>query len=274
MGEVVSFPAHLAQGFQPVKAQYLCREIRELFGLSERTLRRWAQQGLVRPMEEQALTFDFTSLPLFRRARELRADGYSLQRIETELRGQLNLFEETTEHSTLIQFPRSVFLEALHAQERHEESARALFLKAIEAEEYVADSYCNLGVLEFEATRVAPAVDFLTLALRHDPRHFEAQYNLANVYLDAGQYRLAQLHYEIALEIEPSYPNLSYNLGVAYGLQGDLERSHRCFARYSELSPDAAESVSPLLAQLQYALSASRANAPAPQVSDGDAVHR
>lgn len=268
MGEVVSFPAHRAQGFQPVKAQYSCREIRELFGLSERTLRRWVQQGIVRPLEEDSLTFDFTSLPLFRRARELRAEGHSAQRIETELRGQMNLFEEASARSDLIQFPRSSFLQALDAQERHEEGAHSLFLKAIEAGEFVADSYCNLGVLEFGAGRIGPAVDFLTLALSHDPRHFEAHYNLANVYLDAGQYRLAQLHYEIAEEIEPTYPNLSYNLGVAYGLQGEFERSYRCFARYAELSPDGSQSVSPLLAQLEDALAASRANGNALRMSD------
>ena len=85
MGEIVSFPVHLAQAFQTVKAQYSCREIRELFGLSERTLRRWAQQGIVRPFDEQTMSFDFTSLPLFRKARELRAEGYSAQRIETEI---------------------------------------------------------------------------------------------------------------------------------------------------------------------------------------------
>ncbi|MEP7271187.1 MAG: MerR family transcriptional regulator [Acidobacteriota bacterium] len=273
MGEVVSFPAHLAQGFQPVKANYTCREIRDLFGLSERALRRWVQQGIVRAVEEQTLAFDFAALPLFRRARELRAEGYSLQRIETELRGQMNLFEEASSDCTLIQFPRSTFLRALDAQERQEECARALFLEAVDEGEYVADSYCNLGLIEFEASRVAPAVDYLTLALRHDPRHFEAQYNLANVYLDARQYRLAQLHYEIAQEIEPTYPNLSYNLGVAYGLQGDLDRSYRCFTRYSELSPDAAQSVSSLLAQLKNALAAARQNETA-AVQNEDAVHR
>ncbi len=273
MGDVVSFPAHLAQGFQPVKANYTCREIRDLFGLSERTLRRWVQQGIVHAVEEQTLAFDFVSLPLFRRARELRAEGYSLQRIETELRGQMNLFEEA-HSSTLIPFPRSVFLQALDAQERQDESAHDLFLKAVEQGDYVADSYCNLGLLEFEAARVAPAVDYLTLALRHDPRHFEAQYNLANVYLDARQYRLAQLHYEIAQEIEPTYPNLSYNLGVAYGLQGDLDRSLRCLTRYAKLLPDAAESVSTLLAQLENALSVTRRNATSTPVQSEDAVHR
>ena len=122
--------------------------------------------------------------------------------------------------------------------------------------------------------RVPSAVDYLTLALRHDPRHFEAQYNLANVYLDAKDYGLARLHYEIAQEIEPSYPNLSYNLGVAYGLQGDLARSYRCFQRYVELSPEGPESISGLLAQLEVALSAHRANGTPPAVTGGETVHR
>jgi tetratricopeptide (TPR) repeat protein len=274
MADVVSFPAHHAQAFQTVKGQYSCREIRELFGMNERTLRRWVQQGIVHPTDEDSLTFDFTSLPLFRRARELRAEGYSAQRIETEIRGQMNLFEESPSNGGVIPFPRRVFLQAVDAQERHDEQARALFLESVQAGEYISDSYCNLGVIEFEAARVGPAVDYLTRALRHDPRHFEAQYNLANVYLDSKQYRLAQLHYEIAQEIEPSYPNLSYNLGVAYGLQGDLERSYRCFQRYSELSPDRTGMTSSLLTQLEDALSARRANGTPPATAGGDTTHR
>lgn len=275
MAELVSFPAHHAQAFQTVKAEYSCREIRELFGLSERTLRRWVQQGIVHPTDVDALTFDFTSLSLFRRARELRAEGYSAQRIENEIRGQMNLFERSPSNGDVIPFPRKIFLDAVEAQERHDDQARTLFLASVQAGEYVSDSYCNLGVLEFEAGRIGAAVDYLTLALRHDPRHFEAQYNLANVYLDSKQYRLAQLHYEIALEIEPTYPNLSYNLGVAYGLQGDLERSYRCFQKYAELSPGVTGMISSLLSQLEEALSARRANAAPPATTaDGDAVHR
>ena len=260
MGDVISFQAHATQLCQPVKSRYTCREIRELFGLNERTLRRWVQGGLVRAVEEETLTFDFGSLPLFRRARELRSQGYSLPRIEIDLRGQMNLFEAQLPGGTLIEFRRNVFLQALQSQERHEQNARALFLKAVEEGQYVADSYCNLGLLEFEAGRLAQAVDSLTLALKHDPRHFEGHYNLGNVYLDAGQYKLAQLHYEVAREIEPTYPNLSYNLGVAYGLQGDWARSHECFVTYAGLAPEFAESVQPLLEKLESALAVSSAS--------------
>ncbi len=276
MGEMLAFPPHVMQAFQPVKAHYTSREIRDLFGLNERTLRRWVHQGIIRPVEEVALTFDFASLPLFRKARELRAEGYSLQRIEVELRGQMNLFEGA-KAGTLVPFPRSSFLKALEAQEKHTKDAQYLFLKAIEEGEYLADAYCNLGVLEFESTRVSKAIDFLTLALRHDPRHFEAQYNLANVYLDAAQYRLAQLHYEIAREIEPTYPNLSYNLGVAYGLQGDFERSYRCFGTYAQLAPEAAESVSDLIIQLESVIASAQSEqsgTTAIPLSSEDAVHR
>jgi tetratricopeptide (TPR) repeat protein len=186
----------------------------------------------------------------------------------------MNLFEQSPSKGGVIPFRRRVFLDAVDAQERRDDRARTLFLESVQAGEYVSDSYCNLGVLEFEAGRVGSAVDYLTLALRHDPRHFEAQYNLANVYLDSKQYRLAQLHYEIALEIEPTYPNLSYNLGVAYGLQGDLERSYRCFQRYSELAPEATGMISSLLKQLEEALSAHESATPSAPTADGDAVHR
>ena len=73
----------------------------------------------------------------------------------------------------------SPFEKALLLHERGESGAVDAYRAAIEAEDYVADAYCNLGILEHEAERVPRAFDCFTTALKHEPRHFETHFNLA-----------------------------------------------------------------------------------------------
>lgn len=81
-----------------------------------------------------------------------------------------------------------------------------------------ADAYCNLGIMETRAGRTARAFDCFTKSLAHDPRHFEAHYNLGNLYFEEDTLRLARLHYELAAEIDPNSPNLHFNLGLVLTL--------------------------------------------------------
>jgi len=255
MGSIIQFPAHLVLDFQPVKAVYTCREIRELFGLTERTIRRWVKEGLVRPVNAEELLFDFNALPIFRRVRDLRAQGLSQSQIEIDLRGQMNLFERSGD---VLELPINSFGKGLQLQEQGDHTAAAYFHQAIDKGQYVADAFCNLAILEFEAGDTPKAVSLLTLALKQDPRHFESHFNLGNVYFDASNYRLAQLHFEVAREIEATFPNLHYNLGLTYGLQDDLDRARASLSEHLRLAPDAGELTIKLLAQIEQALQLAR----------------
>ena len=82
------------------------------------------------------------------------------------------------------------------------EGAGDAYRAAIESEDYVADAYCNLGILEHEGGEVPRAFDCFATALKDDPRHFESHYNLATLYFETEDLRLARLHYELAAEIE------------------------------------------------------------------------
>src|SRR5436189_3698319 len=95
--KVISFPSPmpLKADYQRVKSSYSINEIKQLFGLSEKTIRRWTEQGIIRassllPTSES--TYDFQALTQLRRVRELRSRGRSIRQIEAELQGQLNLF--------------------------------------------------------------------------------------------------------------------------------------------------------------------------------------
>jgi tetratricopeptide (TPR) repeat protein len=264
MGEIVQFPADASSkfGFQRVQSTYTVREISQQFGLSEYHVRRWTREGLIQtapPAGEGELRYDFRALSVFRRVRELRHQGLSIRQVEAELHGQLNLFPEP--EGQLIQLPLklSAFEEALLLHEDGDARAAEAYLRAIGAGDNVADAYCNLGILEFEAGRMSAAFDRFTCALRNDPRHFETHFNLANLYFENGELRLARLHYELVAEIEPHFPNLYFNLGLVHAVNGDIEAAIAALNKAKEMAPDDDYSkVDAFLATLMRVLSAPR----------------
>src|SRR6266498_5355193 len=95
--KVLSFPRPVPAkaDYQRVKSNYSIREIKQMFGLSDRTIRRWTEAGIIygAPVGETGdYTYDFQALTLFRRVREMRAQGLTIKQIEAELQGQMSLF--------------------------------------------------------------------------------------------------------------------------------------------------------------------------------------
>ncbi len=118
------------------------------------------------------------------------------------------------------------------------ESAKSGYLKAIGAEENVADAYCNLGIIEFQQDHQALAIDYLSRSLEINPRHFEAHYNLANVYGEIGNYKLAKAHYGISIQLEPEFANSYFNLGLTLAMNKEYEEAIVALEKYLQLSPN------------------------------------
>ena len=216
--KVLSFPSPVPSkaDYQRVKSSYTVREIKQLFGLSERTIRRWTEQGIIQASsspEEQELTYGFQALTQFRRVRDLRSQGQTIRQIEAELQGQLSLFRAEEGQVARLLTP---FEEALMLHEQGDPKAAEYYLEAINEGDNVAEAYCNLAIINLEQGDAAKALDQLTLSLKHDPRHVEAHYNLANLYYDHGNYHLARLHYEAATQIEPGFSLVYFNLALVY----------------------------------------------------------
>ncbi|HUK90740.1 MAG TPA: tetratricopeptide repeat protein [Blastocatellia bacterium] len=233
--------SHRDLGFQRVKSVYTVREISELFGLPPRVIRRWTGAGLIRsiPAEEGGdPLYDFRALTQFRRIREMRASGMTAAQIDVQLGGQLNLFEAGQGQLVAMPSRMSPFEEGLLLHEKGDPKAEDRYRKSIQDGEYVADAYCNLGLLRYDAGDYLKAVDCLTLSLKDDPRHFESHFNLANLYFDAGDLRLARLHYEIAIQIEPCFAHLHFNLGLVHIREGDLDRAIAALRKCEELAPE------------------------------------
>lgn len=238
--KVLSFPSPVPAkaDYQRVKSNYSIREIKQLFGLSERTIRRWIEQGIIQATsssESKEYSFDFRALTQFRRVRELKSQGQSIRQIEAELQGQLNLFRPDVARLARLLTP---FEEALLLHEQGDPKAAACYVEAIGEGDNVAEAYCNLAIINLEQGNTAKALDNFTLSLKSDPRHVEAHYNLGNLYYDAGELPLARLHYEAATQIEPGFSLVYFNLALVYHKLGEGAAASAALEKYMHLEPD------------------------------------
>src|SRR5688500_2843874 len=157
----------------------------------------------------------------------VQASKFGYKRVSKRARAaedpkQLHLFSAPT--ARILQFTPDLgrFEQALLFDDRGDLRAAELYRKAIEEQDCVADAYCNLGIIESQKGNTTKAFDCFTTSLKHNPRHSEAHYNLGNLYFDINDFRLAQVHYEMAAEVDPAFPNVYFNLALVRAIGNDL----------------------------------------------------
>src|SRR5881296_3004014 len=176
-----------------------------------------------------------------------------------ENQDQLDLFPRPTAQILHFASELSRFEQALMLDERGDPKATELYAKAIEEQDCVADAYCNLGIIESQKGNTTKAFDCFTNSLKYDPRHSEAHYNLGNLYFDLNDFRLAQIHYEMAGEVDPSFANVYFNLALVQAIKNDLRAAISALIKYQELvSPDEARHADELLLNLRKSLAAAK----------------
>ena len=148
--------------------------------------------------------------------------------------GQLNLFTggKVVKLSQLTAFEEALLLD----EQGNKQRAKIGYLQAIEQGDSLADAYCNLGIIECVDGAHAKAIDSFTQSLKEDPRHFEAHYNLANLYGEIGNFPLAKAHYEISIQLEPSFPNSYFNLGLTYAMNKEFEKAITAIRQFRKLA--------------------------------------
>jgi len=172
---------------------------------------------------------------------------------------QLPLFTQPTAPILNFAPELSRFEQALMLDERGDPKAAELYAKAIEEQDGVADAYCNLGIIESQKGNTAKAFDCFTTSLKDNPRHSEAHYNLGNLYFEVNDFRLAQVHYEMAAEVDPSFPNVYFNLALVQAIKNDLGPAISALTKYQELvSEEDARNADELLHNLKRSLAAAK----------------
>jgi Flp pilus assembly protein TadD len=176
-----------------------------------------------------------------------------------EEQGQLALFARPAAPLLQLPPPSGWFAHALLLDERDDATAADFYRKAIAEKDCVADSCCNLGILESQKGNTSKAFDCFTQSLQHDPRHSEAHYNLGNLYFDVNDLRLAQVHYEMARELDPAFASVHFNLALVQALNEDLAAAISTLTKYQSLVPEAeGRHADELLHNLRASLAAAR----------------
>jgi tetratricopeptide (TPR) repeat protein len=179
---------------------------------------------------------------------------------------QLDLFPPDGAQILAFETGLTAFEQALALDERGDVKAAELYAKAIAEQDCVPDAYCNLGIIESQKGNTGKAFDCFTVALKQNPRHVEAHFNLGNLYFDADDFRLAQTHYEMAAQVDPSFANVYFNLSLVQGINNDFAGAVSALRRYRELvSEEEGRMAEELLQNLQKSLAAAkgaRVNAP------------
>jgi len=160
------------------------------------------------------------------------------KRASAEDRDQLDLFPAPRAQILSFESGLTPFEQALMLDERGDFKAADLYLKAIEEQICAADSYCNLGIIESKQGNTVKAFDCFSSALQHEPRHAEAHYNLANLYFEIDDFRLARLHYEMAGQVDPSFANAFFNLSLVLAITNDFDAALIALKRYRALVPE------------------------------------
>jgi tetratricopeptide (TPR) repeat protein len=185
---------------------------------------------------------------------------YGFERVKRRRRngssGQPDLFSPSAE---ILRLPSklSPFEEALLLDERNDGRTEEAYRRAIQEGDCVDGAYCNLGILLSKAGQTAKAFDCFTKGLQHNPRHFQSQFNLGNFYFEQDNLRLARMHYELAIELQPDFASVYFNVALVAALSNDLVFAIEALQRYKALAADReGNKVNDLLEKLQRALNA------------------
>lgn len=179
------------------------------------------------------------------------------KRARAEHPDQLPLFADSPAHVLSFSGETSAFEQALLCETCQSDRAAELYRQTIEEGTCVADAWCNLGIIESQNGNTSKAFDCFTTSLKDNPRHFEAHYNLGNLYFDVNDFRLAQVHYEMGMEVDSSFPNLYFNLALVRAINGAPAAAAESLGRYRELvTEEEARHADELLRELEQSLAA------------------
>jgi Flp pilus assembly protein TadD len=81
------------------------------------------------------------------------------------------------------------------------------------------------------------------------------------MYFDVNDLRLAQLHYELAAEVDPSFPNVYFNLALVQAINNEIADAVTALTKYQELAPEAERrNADELMENLKKSLAATKSS--------------
>ncbi len=158
----------------------------------------------------------------------------------------IQLYSRLIKHSPDF-FPayvnRGVLWERLPVKDAKERQKNRLnaeqdYLKAIELNPNLVETYNNLGALYMDMGRFTDAIFYLNEAITRRPRYFTALMNRGIAYYRLGNVTAALLDFNRAYQIRSKDPILLLNRAIAYYDMGQYESSIEDLTYLISFSPD------------------------------------
>ena len=120
------------------------------------------------------------------------------------------------------------------------ESAKELYLEILQEDKENAQAWNLLGVLNHQTNDFLEAELCIKKAIELSPRLYYLE-NLARLYLDKGEFKLAIALYEDLAKHNQTYENL-FNLAMSYKGNHDWEKAKQTYHKSLEVNPNGYES--------------------------------
>ena len=243
---------------------YRTRDVAQLLGITERTIRSYARAGFLKPARGPRGRFSFTFQDLIvlraaaalsaargpprtivRTLRKLRAQlpvGRSLAEVSIHADGTRVLVSDgTTSWNPLSgQLHIEFNVAELAAQAEPIARRRTRALLAQETDAHSASDWFELG-LDLEAVASQEAQQAYVRTLELNPRHTDAHVNLGRLLHEEGRVTEAATHYLQALRYQEKHAIAAYNLGVAMEDLGRLSEAMKAYQQSIAADPEFAD---------------------------------
>ena len=241
---------------------YTTREVAELLGVSDASVRSWVRAGILEPARgaRREYRFSFRDLVLLKAVRELLDADIPVRKVRrslaslrealpsgrplTSVRIQADGERVRVRDERTVWEPESrqfqIDFEVSELAERVAPIARRAAEERIRAGDLEADDWYDLGV-DLELVAPVEAANAYRRALELAPGHVEAHLNLGRLVHEAGDALAAAEHYRLALKAAPGSAIAAFNLGVALEDLGEEETAIELYSRAIVFDPRHAE---------------------------------
>jgi predicted Zn-dependent protease len=241
------------------RESYARADVCRMLAISDRWLRGWQKQGLIR----QGDSFRFSDLIALRALQKLRENRVPTARITRaieSLKKKLAHVEHPLSELKILSNGRSInvlvagqTMEALTGQMLFDfDTAELNNVKRFEApaptkterdfDETQAELWFQRGLeLEERSAPLKEAIEAYERAVTLNPNAAGALVNLGTIYYHLRRFREAQKYYERALAVDPRYPLAHFNMGNLCDECGRLDQAREFYQSALKLSPDYAD---------------------------------
>jgi tetratricopeptide (TPR) repeat protein len=237
------------------KEEYSRADVRRQFGLSERQLRSWERQGLVRPAESYGFS-DLIAIQTIVKLREKRIPPRKIGQALESLRRKLAWIKEPLTELRIVSDGGKIAvhvggqkMEAVSGQILLDFDAAGLgglraFPERKHAENVLreAEAWFQEGLdLEETGAPIEQAMEAYRKALELNPAAAGALVNLGTIHYRLRQFADAGKYYLKAIAADPSYALAEFNLGNLHDEQGRLTEAISHYRRALDLNPSYAD---------------------------------